>query len=42
MVNEPQFLWIAEEAAMAEIPPEWKEFDNENGETRSAVLHTLT
>ena len=32
VVNEPQYLWIAEEAAMAEIPPKWKEFDNENGE----------
>jgi hypothetical protein len=33
VVNEPNFLWIAEEAASAPIPPDWQEYENENGET---------
>ena len=32
IVNEPQFLWIAEEASRAHIPPDWKELTNEDGE----------
>jgi hypothetical protein len=33
-VTEPQYLWIANMAASAEVDPnEWKEFTNENGET---------
>mmetsp|Transcript_13899 Transcript_13899/g.11198 ORF Transcript_13899/g.11198 Transcript_13899/m.11198 type:complete len:86 (-) Transcript_13899:30-287(-) len=31
--KEPQFLWIAEEASRAPIPPDWKELINEDGET---------
>jgi len=31
--NEPQFLWIAEEASRAAVPPDWKELVNEDGET---------
>jgi len=33
MVNEPQFLWIAEEASKADMPRDWKEMLNEDGET---------
>merc|ERR1719226_200873 len=33
MVNEPQFLWIAEEASKADMPRDWKEMINEDGET---------
>jgi len=33
IVNEPQFLWIAEEASRQSIPPDWKELTNEDGET---------
>jgi len=33
VVEEPQFLWIAEEAARATIPKEWQEYTNENEET---------
>lgn len=33
VVSEPQYLWIAEEASRAEIPHEWKELLNEDGET---------
>lgn len=35
-VKEPQFLWIAEEASKADIqnpPKEWRQFENEDGET---------
>eukprot|EP00747_Dinoflagellata_sp_TGD_P161788 gnl/TRDRNA2_/TRDRNA2_178703_c0_seq1.p1 gnl/TRDRNA2_/TRDRNA2_178703_c0~~gnl/TRDRNA2_/TRDRNA2_178703_c0_seq1.p1 ORF type:complete len:415 (+),score=86.86 gnl/TRDRNA2_/TRDRNA2_178703_c0_seq1:128-1372(+) len=32
LVKEPQFLWIAEEASEAEMPEEWKEMINEDGE----------
>jgi hypothetical protein len=33
IVNEPQFLWIAEEASRAAQPQDWKELINEDGET---------
>jgi len=33
LVKEPQFLWIAEEASRAKIPPDWRELVNEDGET---------
>jgi len=33
MVNEPQFLWVAEEASRAEMPPDWTECVNEDGQT---------
>merc|ERR1719217_736050 len=32
-VAEPQYLWIAEEASRAEIPQDWKELINQDGET---------
>mmetsp|Transcript_63266 Transcript_63266/g.135967 ORF Transcript_63266/g.135967 Transcript_63266/m.135967 type:complete len:430 (+) Transcript_63266:90-1379(+) len=32
LINEPQFLWIAEEASRAEIPKDWRELTNEDGE----------
>merc|ERR1711861_68117 len=35
-VKEPQFMWIAEEASKADIqnpPKEWRQFENEDGET---------
>lgn len=32
-VAEPQYLWIAEEAAKAELPDDWKELQNEDDET---------
>lgn len=32
LVNEPQYLWIAEEASRASIPKDWKELTNEDGE----------
>ncbi|CAK0829958.1 unnamed protein product [Prorocentrum cordatum] len=38
--NEPQFLWIAEEASRAAVPPDWKELVNEDGET--LYYHTRT
>jgi hypothetical protein len=33
MVNEPQFLWIAEEASRAPMPHDWRELVNQDGET---------
>merc|ERR1719436_781383 len=33
MVNEPQFLWIAEEASRAPMPHDWKELTNQDVET---------
>jgi hypothetical protein len=33
VVNEPQYMWIAEEAARADLPLDWKELHNEDGET---------
>jgi len=33
VVNEPQYLWIAKEAAEARLPEDWKELTNEDGET---------
>lgn len=33
VVNEPQYLWIAEEASRAPLPEDWKELTNEDGET---------
>lgn len=33
LVNEPQFLWIAEECSRAALPRHWKELTNEDGET---------
>ena len=33
-IKEPQYLWIAEECAKAELPSkEWRELTNEDGET---------
>merc|ERR1719420_1376357 len=32
LINEPQFLWIAEEASRAPIPPDWRQLKNEDGE----------
>eukprot|EP00392_Amoebophrya_sp_AT5.2_P007683 g7698.t1 len=33
-VNEPEYLWIAEQCAKAELPSkDWRELTNENGET---------
>merc|ERR1719389_563502 len=33
VVNEPQYLWIAEEASRAPLPEDWKELTNEDGDT---------
>jgi|Transcript_43785 hypothetical protein len=33
VINEPHFLWIAEQATRAPMPPDWKEMTNEDGET---------
>jgi len=33
LVNEPQFIWIAEQASRAPIPPDWRELENDDGET---------
>lgn len=32
VINEPQYLWIAVQAATAELPSDWKELTNEDGE----------
>jgi hypothetical protein len=32
-VAEPQYLWIAEEASRAQLPIDWKELINQDGET---------
>ena len=39
IVNEPQFLWIAEEASRAHIPPDWKELNNEDGDWKELTSH---
>eukprot|EP00927_Polykrikos_kofoidii_P076924 TRINITY_DN7393_c0_g1_i1.p1 TRINITY_DN7393_c0_g1~~TRINITY_DN7393_c0_g1_i1.p1 ORF type:complete len:420 (+),score=84.36 TRINITY_DN7393_c0_g1_i1:70-1329(+) len=33
LVNEPQFMYIAEAASRAPLPQDWKELTNEDGET---------
>lgn len=33
LINEPQYIWIAEEASRSSMPPDWKELNNEDGET---------
>lgn len=33
VVNEPQYMWIAEEASRATLPEDWKELTNEDGDT---------
>lgn len=33
VINEPQYLWIAVQAATAELPSDWKELTNEDGES---------
>jgi hypothetical protein len=39
VVNEPQYMWIAEQASRAELPTDWKELHNEDGDT--LYYHTL-
>jgi len=39
VVNEPQYLWIAEEASRARLPEDWKELHNEDGDT--LYYHTI-
>jgi hypothetical protein len=34
LVNEPQHLWIAEAASRAELPKDWKQLINEDGEVQ--------
>lgn len=33
VINEPQLLWIAEQASRSPMPPDWRELTNEDGET---------
>ena len=38
-IKEPQYLWIAEECAKAELPSkEWRELTNEDGETMWVMI----
>lgn len=38
VINEPQYLWIAESAAMTPLPEGWREFEDTDGTVGSCVL----